>query len=278
VAPVSVLVCASVLAVLAVPAATSSAQATAAVQSPSGLAATTKPRADPTRLWAADVEEGNLADWYVPAPCACPRGNYGGGEFNSGNADSQASRDVAHSGRWSAKLVQRPGGGGTRLFRWREPRRYSEAYYSVWLYFPREYTAVAGWWDVFQWKSKSPAGANDPFWVVNVLNRPEGPMYLSLYDQKARRAYSQSIANVPVGRWFHVEARLRQSPDGHGRIVVWQDGAKLWELNGITTKFPGGDQSWSVNNYSDDVQPGPAVVYADDARIGRRRDPNAPRR
>jgi hypothetical protein len=272
-------VCAFALAMLLVAAAMSGADAEGQARAaPSARAAAAPPAADRSGLWSADVEEGNLADWYAPQPCVCARGNFGGGEFNSGNADSTASRDVAHRGRWAAKLVQHAGGGGTRLFRWREPRRYPQAYYSVWLYFPRQYTATAGWWDIFQWKSKLPTGASDPFWVVNVLNRAEGPMYLSLYDQKAGQAYSQSVANVPVGRWFHLEALLRQSSSGTGRIVVWQDGAKLWELNGVTTKFAGGEQEWSVNNYSDDVQPQPAVIYADDARIGRARDPKRPRR
>jgi len=50
-------------------------------------------------------------------------------------------------------------------------------------------------------------------------------------------------------------------------MVVWQDGVKLWDIRNITTKFQDGDQQWSVNNYSDDVQPQPTVIFADDARI-----------
>jgi hypothetical protein len=66
-----------------------------------------------------------------------------------------------------------------------------------------------------------------------------------------------------------VEAFLRQSANGTGRVIVWQNGAKLCDLNGVTTKLPDRGQEWSVNNYSDNVQPQPTVIYADDARIGR---------
>ena len=150
----------------------------------------------------------------------------------------------------------------------REPRLYSDAYYSVWLYVPRQYTVNVQWWNVFQWKSKSPS-ANEPFWVVDVLNRPDGSMYLSLYDGRTRIRYEQGLMNLPVKRWFHVQAFLRASANGRGRIVVWQDGVKLWDIRNITTKFQDGDQQWSVNKYSDDVKPQPTVISADDARIER---------
>jgi hypothetical protein len=263
------LLCTFALVVLSVPTATSGEQATVQARSTPTTVAAARPPADRTRLWSTDVEKGNLADWYAPERCACPRGNFGGGEYNSGNADSRASRDVAHSGRWAVKLVQR--GGGTRLFRWRESHRHSKAYYSVWLLFPRQYTARAGWWNVFQWKSKSPSGASEPFWVINVLNRADGSMHLRLFDSRKRVSYPQSLGNLPVNRWVHLEAFLSQSAGGTGRIIVWQDGVKLWDLSDITTKFPDGDQEWSVNNYSDAVQPQPTVIYADDARIGRAR-------
>lgn len=45
-------------------------------------------------LWSADMEEGSLADWTSSGQ---------GGEFNSGDGDTLASRDRAHSGNWSAR-------------------------------------------------------------------------------------------------------------------------------------------------------------------------------
>jgi polysaccharide lyase-like protein len=223
-------------------------------------------------LWSADMEEGNLRDWYQPATCECASRRAGGGEFDSGEADASASRDVAHSGQWAAKLVQN--NGGTRLFRWRESRRRTAAYYSVWFFFPRQYSVTAGWWNVFQWKSRSrSSGANDPFWHLDVLNRPDGSMYLRLGNRKSNVGYDQVRVNVPIGRWFRVRAFLRQSTTGQGRIVVWQDAEKLWDVRGITTKFADGDQGWSVNSYSVDVEPRPAVIYADDARIEKGPEP-----
>ncbi len=209
-----------------------------------------------TLLWSGDVEEASLSDWDRDG---------GGGEFNSGNADSYASQDFAHSGSWSAKMVQ--SGGGTRMFRWYEAQRNPDAYYSVWFYFPRAYSTPAGWWNVFQWKSKNTAGQIDPFLLLDALAQPDGSMRLSLYNWKTRVRFGTASVPIPVGRWFKVEAFLHQSASGGGRVVIWQDGVTLFDVSGQTTKFADGDQQWSVNNYSDNVQPQPTVIYADDARI-----------
>ena len=80
-------------------------------------------------LWSADHEEGQLSDWYV---------NNGGGEFNSGNALSTASTDVAHRGRYSVKAtISAPPISGVRLFRWAESLAHQKAYYSAWYLLPQ---------------------------------------------------------------------------------------------------------------------------------------------
>ena len=63
---------------------------------------------------------------------------------------------------------------------------------------------------------------------------------------------------------------LRQSAMDTGQLRCWQDGTLLWDLSGISTKYPDGDNTWSVNNYSSDVSPSPVVIYVDDASISLR--------
>jgi hypothetical protein len=211
-----------------------------------------KPRAT-NAWWTAGVENGTLSEW-----------SGGGGQFNSGSAETVASRTVAHSGRWSAQLRARTNvESGTRLFRWAEPRAHAEGYYSAWFYFPSAERPTT-YWNIFQFKSKT-ATRNDPFWIVNVGNRPSGAMYLYLYDWKQRRSYEQRVADVPVGRWVHLQAYLRQSASGDGRVKYWQDGKLLWDLPNVTTRYPDGDNQWSVNNYADGFADGSAAIYVDDA-------------
>jgi hypothetical protein len=217
--------------------------------------------ASSTTLWQADHEEGTLADWDRDG---------GGGEFNSGNGDAAASTVVAHSGSYSVRqLITMDGGAsnGTRMFRWNEADHYPEAYYSVWYYFPQRYT-VRSWWNLFQFKSNSADGSkNDAFWQLDISNRSSGEMYLYPYNWVNSRSWSQTAVNLPVGQWVHVEAFLRQSDAGAGRFTVWQDGVQIFDTVGITTKYPGGRQDWSVNNYGAGITPSPVVTYIDDAVI-----------
>ncbi len=192
---------------------------------------------------------------------------------NSGTGAVTVSTDVAHSGRYSAKLSISNASNqtqGARLFRWDESAAYPQAYYSAWYYFPQQYTGMI-WWNVFQFKSKLSESANDPLWVLNVGNRGDGQMYFYLYDWVNRRAYSQGIKNIPVGTWFHLEAFYQQATDNTGRIAFWQDGQPIFDLGGVVTRRSGDEIDWSVANYTDNINPSDATIYVDDARISTTR-------
>jgi hypothetical protein len=222
-------------------------------------------------LWSAGMEGGDLSEWYRPCSGSSPCPQQLGGAFNSGNAVSKASGDVAHTGAYSANLtINTPPTAGVRLFRWGEPRQYTDLYYSVWYYFPQRYDTPAGWWNILQWKSKT-SSRNDPFTVLNVGNRPNGNMYLYLYRWVAKESYNQTIKDIPVGQWVHVEAFYRCAADGTGRVTVWQDGAQLYDVGNVNTRYADGDCQWSVNNYSDRVTPSPTTIYIDDAAISTTR-------
>jgi hypothetical protein len=221
-------------------------------------------RAHTEVLWSAGHESGDMSEWYK---------NDRGGEFNSGNAVSGASQDFAHTGRYSAKMtIDTPSTAGVRLFRWEESQNYPQLYYSVWFYIPRQYFADAGWWNIFQWKSHRP-GQNDPFFVIDAMNR-NGKSYLSLFEwQPGRRIRYQPLAQVtiPIGKWFQVEAYYKCSSDNTGQVIIWQDSVKLYDVSGVKTRFSDGDCQWSVNNYSDRVSLSPTTIYADDAVISTTR-------
>jgi len=230
-------------------------------------------------LWAGDHEEGNMSDWYTPA---------GGGEFNSGNAVSGASTDVAHSGRYSAKatITTPPSPSAVRLFRWTESRPNPEAYYGAWFYFPRVYTA--NWWFIDQFKSRSCSSCDpDPFWFVQVANRANGNMYLNLVwwygpwpggtvegphaGEFGGRTYEQTIKDLPTNQWVHLEIFLRQSASFNGQIIVWQDGVEILRQDNVKTRYPFMGDEWSLASYAGSISPGPATIYIDDATISTAR-------
>ena len=241
-----------------------------------------------TVLWSNGMEDGTLDGWGGAAM-------NGGGEFDSGSGVSTASRDVAHSGSWSAKMTLPDGSGGTRLFRWQEPRQYRDLVYSAWFYIPQAHTLTGNpssrFWNLFQFKSRSTADSVDPMWDLTVSNPSPGRMHLNLDwsprtlegpqpGQSGFRRFTHAGADVPVGRWFQLTGQLRQSNGFDGALRIWQDGQLLFDLAGIRTSYADcafntwcGSNEWSINNYSDALSPAPAVIYTDDASIAL---PDAP--
>jgi Polysaccharide lyase len=241
----------------------------------SASASLAPPRSGAEVLWSADMETGDLSQWTLPDVAGGP--NSGGGIFNSGVATASVDKvTLAHSGLYSAKLFVETredselATSGTRLFRWREPQEHPELYYSVWYYFPQRYrpNGSPSWWNVFQWKSKhGDASRSDPFFALNVGNRSDGSMFFYLYDQNARRAYAQTVKDIPEGRWLRVEAFYRCTSDQTGRITFWQDGTRIVDVSDVQTRYGDGDCEWSVNNYTDGLDSGSATIYVDDAAI-----------
>jgi hypothetical protein len=253
---------------------------------PSGAAALIAEDGTPRLLWSADMEEGSLADWYSPR--SGPYGDFGGGEYNSDGGVTTVSAEQAHKGSLAARMTLPDGHGGTRLFRWHELRLHQETVQAAWLYFPRRYSRVGGngqFFNLFQFKSRSSSGAVDPIWYLDVSNPAPDRMRLDLVwwprtlegpwpGTSGFRRWTQTVADVPVGRWFEVKARLRQSKDFDGALRVWQDDQVLFDMDGIRTSYATcrftrwcAENEWSVNNYSDSLMPAPSVIFVDDARI-----------
>ncbi len=162
---------------------------------------------------------------------------------------------VAHGSVHAAKLVintqhsPEVSTSGARLFRWLEPEGHSELYYSVWYYFPQRYFPNGNppWWNVFGWKSQR-GGSSDPFFALNVANRPDGAMYLYLYNPITKTSYSQSIKTIPEGRWFRLEAFHKCSGNNTGHVTFWQDGEQILDVPNVQTRYGNGSCVWSINN------------------------------
>lgn len=208
-------------------------------------------------LWSADTETGDVSQW--------ARDQVGESVFNSGTGSVVASTDVAHSGRYSLKMSIAGADGETqaaRILRWHDTP--AEGYYSVWFDFPQVYRP-AQWWNVLQFKSVG--SENVPVWILNVGNRDDGLMYFYLWDALTRTSYSPlRRLNIPTQRWMQVKVYLRRSTGQSGRITVWQDGVLLFDVDQVQTAV-GNNTHFGIGNYTDQITPPNAVIYADDAEI-----------
>jgi len=232
---------------------------TAAVTPTPGSTALPGPESGPQGqfVWAADLESGDLSSWEADG---C------GGEFNTGNGEARVTDAVAHSGRYSVELTVATDNGAdnaTRLMRWCEPSQHDAAYFSAWYYFPQQVDVSAGWWNIFQFKSRSET-SNDPWWILNVGNRQDGTMYVYLRDWIHEKSYEQNVKDLPVGQWVHFEVFMRRAQDPTGEIMVWQDGTLLFHITNVQTNYDSGRVSWGVNSYSSGLNPSPTVIYIDD--------------
>jgi hypothetical protein len=256
-------------------------------------------------VWSDGFETGDTSKWYFPENG--PHGSYGGGEFNNGDVDTLASNERPRTGNWSGKMTIKSfsGSPGTRMFRWLEPRQHREAYYSAWIYIPVNYTltgdpATGKFWNLMQFKSRTQDNSRiDPVWALYVDKRSDGNLCLKAGwgwggvqlagpyqgNNVSGKWFFQEAANLPVGRWFHLEIFLRQSSAYDGRMTVWQDGVQIFDLNNIITSYKNCNYNnwcaaneWGVNLYSDGLSPVPATIYIDDVVIatGARVGPSRP--
>jgi hypothetical protein len=244
-----------------------------------GLAQTAAPSAVPAPgapapdglLWVADHEAGDLRQWQDPG--TVDYDGRAGGDYLSGEASADVSVERARSGRYSVKLtISTPPSSGARLFRWAEPEVFDDLYYSAWYYFPEALRLTGEYTNHFQWKNRTPT-SNDPVYFLRIDHRPAGAMYFTL-DRSVEFGFArhhQQLADVPVGRWFQVEAFYRCAPDRTGRVTVWQDGVRLFDLAGVRTRSSDGQCQWSVNHYADSVVPRRSSIFVDDAAIARGR-------
>jgi hypothetical protein len=238
-------------------------------------------------VWSAGMETGDLSEWM--------RGTGTRADHDSGRCSrppNGVSSRHAHRGKYSMKLTinTESGTAGCRQNRDVEARTGGTFVYSAWYYLPRREVPIHDMWNVFQFKSDSPTVVSigtDPFWTINIVRSRRGPLRLVLkwkggltdHTQGVpgpfagspiqARMYRQHRTVVPIRRWFKISAHLKQSGAFSGRLVVRQNGVRLWNLRQIRTKYPDGRQSWSVANYSNGIRKDPATIYIDDAKVAR---------
>lgn len=211
-------------------------------------------------LWSAEHETGDISEWMT---------DQSGAVFNTGSGSVVWTDEVARSGVGALELSVTgvdSSPQAARIFRWAENP--VEATYGAWYYLPRQVQA-GRWWNIFQFKSRL-GDSSEPTWIVNVGNRSDGSMFLYLYDAITRTSYTDVIDPprpvLPVGRWTNLEVFVRRADDRTGRIALWSDGRLLFDIDSVQTAFADNIQ-WSVNNYSDDLDPESVTIFVDDAVI-----------
>jgi hypothetical protein len=266
------------------------------------LAKLLAPPYDPQVLWKADMEVGNLSQWGDGSPS--------GGQVNNGTAVSTAvlaanEGITAHSGAWVMK--QQTSGGGTRI----HPAiaqidtlvKAGTPFWLTWYdYYPAQIKFGPN--DQFNFVSINGLDANlsyNPVWGW-YLNGTDGTLVMvyspndkaplpgphatdtaaTSLDGAGKRAYypPAPAAPMPIGRWIRFELYTKPAADFSGAIQFYMDGAKLFDLSSIVTRYPGtgdpGVPGWeyiAFMAYGSNLTPVPAVHYVDDVTLSLGRMP-----
>jgi len=215
--------------------------------------------------WSADHETGDLSQWRAG-------GDDAGGYFDMLNASKELSTDYARSGNYSVRLTVEPASetAHSKLYRHHLP---AEAYYSIWYYLPRVYE-VPDWWGLMAFGG---AVDDDPGDLVsglslNVYSPSEGTLTFYVWDHILSQHIDMAVpTEVPVGRWFQVEAFFRNAVDETGRITFWLDGEPVLDLQDIRTSAEGTYLRWTVGSWGQEATPLPVVLYLDDAAVSATR-------
>lgn len=218
-------------------------------------------------IWSAGHETGDLSEWE----------SHGGFVRQGSSGMFRLVSPHAHSGQYSVALSidtlapTETGAHAAYLFFW-EQLPGDTYYYSAWYYIPSE-IKLDSWWNIWQWKSTN-GGNSDyskPMFSLGVETRDDKDFLTLNYrpDTPEKIVFKQSMMIVK-DQWFQIEAKYVKS-ETEGQVIIWQDGVKIFEEEGLPTVL--GDQTvyWSVNHYAESISPHPAIIYIDDAIISTSR-------
>ena len=217
-------------------------------------------------VWKAGFETGNIDEW-----------NAHGGFISQGSSGMYSMvTPFAHTGNYAVAITidtnapSDTGAHAAYLFYWDQLPE-DAYYYSAWYYIPSE-VSPKGWWIIMQWKSTYDNNSDHsvPMYVIDVTKRGNNLWARLIYrpdssDQKV--IYSQNVVSIPTNQWFQLEAYYMRAKDDTGQVIVWQDGVEVFNLSNTDTVSSDGTIYWSVNNYSDDIDPHPCTISVDDIAI-----------
>lgn len=254
-------------------------------------------------LWYCDYEDNSFVKWEDEGT---ETPNAGGGIFITDETNSTYGivDSLSHSGRYSAhtsivNAIYPTQNKAVRLMRWTDKAWDQDGtyfpnatYYSTFFLMKYSYDPAkdpnndpnddGGWWNIFQFKSENNDGSQ-PVVALDIYNE-SGKMYFALtvkdYPDDNSTEHTQEYilqtnpVSIKVNEWNHIEMYYEKSELYTGKVIVWQNGIKIFEKNNIRTVLPPDKTAtWGIGNYTDYITGGPvqgtAIIYFDDAIISK---------
>lgn len=230
--------------------------------------------ANPSVLWFATFETGDLSEWTEQ--------DAGNTYKENAAASPTVTNDLAHSGKYAGKSTMGPTAGSPGMassnYFYRTAPIPPEAYYGAWFYIPSTLT-IRSWLSLVHFRSSTSGDGQNvvAVWDLNVWpvrdgslpagTLPTGALTTHFYNFLTQvNADQLVIPAVPTDQWVHFEILIRKAADATGRVVIWEDDVKIIDLEDIPT-FSTDWVEWDVGGSSNDLAPASASIYVDDATI-----------
>lgn len=232
-----------------------------------------------SNYWSADFETGDLSQWsklstfepFTGGPTSSAEAGvastFTGAQWKSSDAELMVVSSPTHSGHFAVRSAIYATGSVSYARLYRSGTLPPEAYYRVWMYIPASYT-IKSYWNLFEFQ-----GRNDPadpasqvyLWSLDLSSQ----LTFYVWDGLHSRQLNPPVPSAaPIGRWFRVEAYIRQATDNSGEVKFWIDGALLLDTGPVST-VTSDWLYWAVGGAAPNIAEQPAEVFLDDAAILR---------
>jgi hypothetical protein len=218
---------------------------------------------DPDVIWWNDHESGDLSGW--------TGGVAPGGFILPGSSEVEVVKGIARSGQYALLVNDKSPDARDYPLAARNGPLPLEIYCSAWYYLPLPLHPKTYWWFML-FRSRHPPYDSQSFRDEVHLSftvRADGTMGSVLESPEWGSVQPLVDREIPVGRWFHIEAFLRTAADPSGEVMVWQDGELTFHATGQTSETT--YTEWMVGAVADGLTTPASQVYIDDAAISRRR-------
>lgn len=201
--------------------------------------------------WSADHELGTLDEWLD---------DDGGWRFTKGNGTIALSQAHARSGSFSLEATISTDDGGMHQAVMARDVTLESGRYGAWYFFPE--APNADYWVVMKLSNTGTAERFD----IDV-HAPDGSEpRLRLFEHGEDWISEPAALPLPIGRWVHIEALYRSTPDDDGRLSVLQDGQAVLDTGPRSTSSDA-RVSFVVGSVAWHIAGGPYSLYIDDASI-----------
>jgi hypothetical protein len=201
--------------------------------------------------WSADHETGNFDGWLSDGF---------GRRSVEGSGQLAVTTEQAHSGMQAfAATIAADDGELHQAMMGREVLL-RDGSYDAWYFLPQAPT------DAFWVIMKLSNGPDTDRFDIDLEVSDDGKPRLRLYEHPMGWITAAAAVAFPVGRWVHVMALYRSTPEDDGRLIVLQDDEQMFDTGPRPTAHDA-RVAFFCGSTSRNLRPAPLTLFIDDASI-----------